>query len=446
MFTLSRYAQSLELIEPMQSHGVVSQSIGLVIEADIPNVFIGEICEVFPKGRLLPFKCEVVGFKEDRALLMPYEYIRGIAHGNRVKSLGRKAFANVGESYLGRVVDAFGGALDGKGTIENGIDVPLHKEPINPLKRERISSTFSTGIRSIDTFTTIGKGQRVGLFAGSGVGKSSLLSAICKNNRDDNRVNIIALVGERGREVEEFVSETLGSEGLDNSIVIAATSEQPPLVRAQAVFYALAMAEYFSEQGKDVFLTIDSVTRFAMAMREVGLSIGEAPTLKGYTTSVFSAIPRVVERCGNFKSRGSITAIFTVLVENDDFNDPVVDTIRAILDGHVILSRNLAENHHYPAVDVMKSVSRLFSNLSSSEQTAAVESARKAWGLYEENKEFLELGMLDGDAGKLAKIKADYESLCDFLRQKIALNVPINDAINQLQSWHSDRSSNANNN
>ncbi|WP_273047463.1 FliI/YscN family ATPase [Pseudoalteromonas sp.] len=436
---LSRYAQSLESIETMQSYGSVLQSIGLVVEAEIPNVFVGEICEIFPKGRIQPYQCEVVGFKETRALLMPYEYIRGIAYGSKVKSLGRTAFAKVGESYIGRVIDAFGVPLDTKEHVIDGVEVPLHREPINPLDRREITTAFSTGIKSIDTFNTIGKGQRIGLFAGSGVGKSSLLSAICKNNHDESRINIIALVGERGREVEEFVRDTLGSEGLRNSIVIAATSEQPPLVRAQAVYYALAMAEYFSEQGKDVFLTIDSMTRFAMAMREVGLSIGEPPTLKGYTTSVFSAIPRLVERCGSFKKRGAITAVLTVLVENDDFNDPVVDTLRAILDGHVILSRTLAENHHFPAVDIMKSVSRLFSNLSTKEQQHAVQHARKVWNLYDSNKEFLELGMLEGDVDKLTKIKSDYESLCNFLQQDVGINVSASKALTALQNWSSER-------
>ncbi|CAH9051056.1 Flagellum-specific ATP synthase [Pseudoalteromonas holothuriae] len=417
MTNLKLFKQTLDNIEGQVSKGFVVTTIGLVVEANCPGTYIGELCKIYPKSGQSEILCQVVGFREQKVLLLPFESLRGVTYGSKVVSLGHNVTVPVGDNYLGRVIDAFGKPIDGKGVIEEAVDVEMDSAPINPLDREPISDVFDTGITAIDTFLTLGAGQRVGLFSGSGVGKSSLLSDICKNRLTDDRVNIVVLVGERGREVEEFVSRTLGEEGLINSIVIAATAQESPLVRVQSVNYALALAEYFSQQGKEVLLTIDSMTRFAMALREIGLAIGEPPTLKGYTTSVFSAIPKIVERCGKFKGRGSITAIFTVLVENDDFNDPVVDTLRAILDGHIVLTRQLAERYHFPAIDILKSVSRLFTDLSTVEQRESLLKVRKAWLNYEDNKELLEIGMVEGENSNAQHIKNNYQAICDFLQQ-----------------------------
>lgn len=417
MTNLKLFKQTLDNIEVHVSKGFVVTTIGLVVEAICPGTSIGELCLIYPKSGQTEFLCQVVGFKEEKILLLPFGSLTGVNYGSKVVSLGRKVTAPVSPSYLGRVVDAFGKPIDDKGLIQDITDVDMDYTAINPLDREPISEVFDTGITAIDCFLTLGVGQRIGLFAGSGVGKSSLLSDICKNRLTDNRVNIVVLVGERGREVEDFVTRTLGKEGLKNSVVIAATAQESPLVRVQSVNYALALAEYFSHNGKEVLLTIDSMTRFAMALREIGLAIGEPPTLKGYTTSVFSAIPKIVERCGKFKGRGAITAIFTVLVENDDFNDPVVDTLRAILDGHILLTRQLAERYHFPAIDILKSVSRLFTDLSLSEQRESLIKVRKAWLNYEDNKELLEIGLVEGENSKAHNIKNNYELICEFLQQ-----------------------------
>lgn len=434
MNVIKNFQNSVNDIDLRQHQGTVLQSIGLVIDAHCPGVFVGELCEVITKHGDEKILCEVVGFKEDRVLLMPYEKPRGITLGSKVKALGKVASVNVGDEFLGRVVDAFGEPIDDGPAINFQKEVSLYKEPINPLKRKNIQNVFSTGIKAIDSCLTLGKGQRVGVFAGSGVGKSSLLASICKSSVTNQQINIIALIGERGREVEEFISETLGKDGIKNSIVIAATAEQPPLVRAHAVYSAIAMAEHFSEQGKDVFFTLDSMTRFAMALREVGLAIGEPPTIKGYTTSVFSAIPSIVERCGEFKSRGAITAIFTVLVEGDDFNDPIVDTLRAILDGHIVLTRKLAEKFHYPAIDILQSVSRLFNSLSTDSQKRTVAKVRLALSNYEENKELLELGMLDGDQEYINALKSNYKLISSFLQQELNISSSYDSSLSNLLS------------
>ncbi|ODB37093.1 hypothetical protein BB427_13935 [Pseudoalteromonas sp. BMB] len=434
MVNLQLFKQSLDNIESQVSKGYVITTIGVVVEASCPGVCIGELCKIQPQSGLPEILCQVVGFKEQRVLLLPFESLRGVTYGSKVVSLGHNVTVPVGNDYLGRVVNAFGKPIDDKGPIASFADVEIHTQPINPLQRAPIEEVFDTGITAIDTFLTLGHGQRVGLFAGSGVGKSSLLSDICKNRLADDKVNIVVLVGERGREVEEFVTRTLGQNGMKNSIVIAATAEESPLIRVQSVHYALAMAEFFSHQGKDVLLTVDSMTRFAMALREIGLAIGEPPTLKGYTTSVFSAVPKIVERCGRFKDRGAITAIFTVLVENDDFNDPVVDTLRAILDGHIVLTRQLAERYHFPAIDILKSVSRLFPDLSTEAQRNSLTKVRKAWLSYEDNKELLELGMLEGESSNTRLIKNNYQTICDFLQQAKGASISREKMLEQLNA------------
>jgi flagellum-specific ATP synthase len=318
---------------------------------------------------------------------------------------------------LGRVVDATSKPIDGNGDIIGLKDSPVLKSVVNPLMRQGVDEILPTGIKAIDGFTTLGKGQRVGLFAGSGVGKSTLISSICNHVVAD--VKVIALVGERGREVEEFVSQTLGDEGIKNSVVIASTAQESPLNRVQAAYSAITIAEYFANSGNDVFFAMDSITRFATALREVGLAAGEPPTVKGYTPSVFSAIPNLIERCGNFKGKGSISAMFSVLVESDDFNDPIVDCTRAILDGHILLSRDLAEQSHFPAIDIAKSISRLQSKLVSPESIRLTRELRKVFSNYQQNREILELGFFDSSDGnpQQKSLKNNWRNLEAFLLQ-----------------------------
>jgi flagellum-specific ATP synthase len=413
--------------------GHVLECVGLVVEAECPDAFVGELCEIKPLKNVAGkgITAEVIGFRSGRVLLMPYDGTKGIRQGDLVKTIRVAAQMKVGFSLLGRVIDAFGNPIDGKGKISNLTDVSLHKETINPLTRKSIDEVFETGIKAIDAFTTIGKGQRLGLMAGSGVGKSSLISSLCRHLDAD--INVIALIGERGREVEEFVNQTLGEEGLKKSIVIAATAQESPLVRVHAAYGAIAVAEFFASQGKDVFFAMDSVTRFATALREIGLAAGEPPTVKGYTPSVFSAIPDIIERCGNFQLNGAITAIFTVLVESDDFNDPVVDSVRAILDGHIVLSRELAEQSHYPAIDIAKSISRLHSQLNNKERISAAHKLRKIFSDYQQNREVLELGLFDsGNSNQRQSLIRQWKLLEGFLQQELSQKYSINDTFTEL--------------
>ena len=411
---LAKYAAAIDKLSPQTNKGIVVQSIGIVVEATCPNVFVGELCLIYPSNGKKSILAEVVGFKEERVLLMPFQKVKGISYGCVVKALGKTAQVKMSSNLVGRIVNAFGEPIDDLGDITYDYEVQTHFEPINPLTRKRIDQPINTGIKAIDSFITIGKGQRMGLFAGSGVGKSTLLSSLSKNVKDE--INVIALIGERGREVEEFVHDTLGEEGLKNSIVICATAEQPPLVRVHAVYAACAIAEYYSSKGQDVLFTMDSITRFAMALREIGLAIGEPPTTKGYTTSVFSRIPEIIERCGNFKDKGAITAIFTVLVESGDFNDPIVDALRAILDGHIVLTRDLAERGHYPAIDVLKSTSRLFNRFNTSAQQKTVNKGKNILAKYEDSKELIEIGAFDSD-NKENELLVNSKKINQFLQQ-----------------------------
>lgn len=398
--------------------GRVKRCSGLLIEADYPSAAIGDFCRVYNGDKPeTGVRAEVIGFNEQATLLMAFEALRGIQKGDRIAKLDRDASIRVGEALIGRVIDAFGDPLDDKGEIQSQVTMPIHKGVINPLNRSPIDQVMPTGIRAIDGFLTMGQGQRLGLFAGSGVGKSVLLSSICKQSDAD--INVIALIGERGREVEDFVNQTLGKEGLSRSIVIAATAQESPLARVQAVYSAIAMAESFAEQGKNVFFTMDSITRFATALRDIGLSAGEPPTVKGYTPSVFSTLPALIERCGNFRNKGSITALFTVLVESDDFNDPVVDCVRAVLDGHIVLTRELAEQGHYPAIDIAKSISRLFSQLQPTDVINSANENKKLFADFHMNKDVLELGLFsDGRSDLREKTISHYRKLQSFVTQK----------------------------
>lgn len=416
--------------ETIRRTGRVLQFYGLAVEANGPDVFIGEICEITAPGRLKPVKAEVVGFKNGNVVLMPFGNLHGIHVGSEIVATGKSASIPVGESMLGRVVDGFGVPIDGKGPIQKDIDVKIYHEPINPMSREPVSEQLDTGIKVLDTFTPVGKGQRMGIFAGSGVGKSTLLSLITKTSSAD--INVIALIGERGREVLDFIKKGLGDNGLKNTIIVVAGADQPALVRLYAAYSATAIAEYFMEKGNDVVLAMDSITRFAMAQREIGLAVGEPPTARGYTPSAFDKIPKLVERSGNFANKGSITAFYTVLVEGDDFNEPVSDHVRAILDGHIILDRQLAEKGLYPAINTLASISRLNSDLMDPNELEIVKSANSLLSQYEDSKDVIELGGYE--KGKNANIDHCLEFVDAFNKERTQ-DKPIAEAKSTMMQW-----------
>jgi flagellum-specific ATP synthase len=369
--------------------GRVSGIAGQSIEAIGPDVTIGEVCEVrLDNGATLA--AEAVGMKPGRVVLMPYGELRGIGVGNEIVASGRQAGICVGDSLLGRVIDAFGAPLDGMAPPAATTTRCLSAVPINPLTRPRITQLLETGVRAIDTLLPLGRGQRMGIFAGSGVGKSTLLGMLARDVKAD--VNVIALIGERGREVREFVEKHLGTEGLRRSVVVVATSDQPALARTRAAQAATAIAEAFREQGRQVLLMMDSITRFAMARREIGLAAGEPPTARGYTPSVFADIPALCERCGTTDSGGSITALYTVLVEGDDFNEPISDIVRATLDGHIMLSRDLAHEAHFPAIDILQSTSRLAAELAGPADLALMNATVDLMSTYERNRQMVDMG------------------------------------------------------
>lgn len=363
---------------------------GLVIEALGPESRLGELCEIEPLNDGATVLAEVAGFRDERVLLMPYGHPGGISTDSRIRATGRPMVVPVGEALLGRVVNAFCTPLDDGPPILARSEYPLYREPINPMARAPIEMVLETGIRAVDTLLTLGIGQRAGIFAGSGVGKSTLLGMLARQVRAD--VTVLALIGERGREVGEFLVHSLGPAGLQRSVVVVATADEPALVRTHAAHAAHAVAEYFRDQGRSVLLIVDSMTRFAMAQREIGLAVGEPPTFRGYTPSVFSQIPRLLERCGRLRSGGAVSGIYSVLVEGDDMNEPVTDHMRAILDGHIVLDRNLASRGHHPAIDVLQSTSRLMGRVASEPQLAAAREARRQLAVYEASRDLIELG------------------------------------------------------
>lgn len=369
--------------------GKITEIIGLIIEADGPKSSIGDLCYIYNSHNSKPVWAEVVGFKENRILLMPLGSMEGIQPGAIVVNTGSSLRVSVGEQLLGRVLDGLGNPIDTLGPVNCFDTRSIYAEAINPLKRKRIDEALSLGLKSVDGFITVGKGQRLGIFAGSGVGKSTTIGMIAKNTTAD--LNVIALIGERGREVREFIEEILGPEGMKRSIVVAATSEQPSLVKIKAAFVATTIAEYFRDKGKDVLFMLDSVTRIAMAQREVGLAVGEPPATRGYTPSVFAMMPKLMERVGN-NDKGTITGLYTVLVEGDDFNEPISDTARSILDGHIMLSRDLAHKNHYPAVDVLQSLSRVMPDITTPEHRAAAGKIRNLLAVYKKNEDLINIG------------------------------------------------------
>lgn len=386
--SFSDYTSTLLNTDPIRVNGRVTQVVGLLIEATGPQNPVGDICQIItPNG---PLPCEIVGFRRGSVLLMPLIHTEGIRQGSEVVPTGTPLTTPAGEGLLGRVLDGLGNPTDEKGDLPaDVVRVPLNREPPNPLTRKRIKSALPTGVRVIDSLLTIGGGQRMGIFAGSGVGKSTLMGMICRSSQAD--INVVGLIGERGREVREFLEKDLGEEGLRRSIVVVATSDQPALVRVKAAFTATAIAEYFRDRDKKVMLMMDSVTRFALAQREIGLAVGEPPTTRGYTPSVFSLLPKLLERAGTAR-KGSITGIYTVLVEGGDMDEPVADAVRGILDGHLVLSRDLAHQNIYPAVDILGSISRLMPEICEKNHFDMAGKLRNIYSTYVKNADAISLG------------------------------------------------------
>jgi flagellum-specific ATP synthase len=385
---LARYRKAITHLNPLAISGRVVQVVGLTVETMGLNCQIGEICEI-QTGNRESLLAEVIGFRNKHMLLMPLGSMEGIQPDSMVRSVSRAFKAPVGKSLIGRVLNGLGEPIDGKGPLEMIDLASTNHSPPHPLQRSAIDEALVTGVRVIDGMLTCGKGQRMGIFAGSGVGKSTLLGSIARNSQSD--IAVIALIGERGREVREFLERDLGPEGLARSVIVVSTSDQPALVRLKAALVAMTIAEFFRDDGMDVMFMMDSVTRYAMAQREIGLSIGEPPASKGYTPSVFAILPRLLERAGRGE-RGSITGFFTVLVEGDDFNEPICDAVRGILDGHIILSRELAARNHYPAIDVLNSVSRVMPVLTSKEHLQLAAFARKNLAVFEKVRDLVNIG------------------------------------------------------
>ncbi len=422
----------VDQIQTIQTYGRVIQVVGLVIEGRGPRSALGNLCQIELQDVKKIF-AEVVGFKESKILLMPLQDIKGIKPGDRIVSIGTSSQVCVGPKLLGRVLDAKGDPLDQLGDLNCEETYPIYSDSPHPLLRKRISEPIDVGIKAINALMTIGKGQRIAIFSGSGVGKSTLLGMIARNTNAS--INVIALIGERGREVREFIEKDLGEEGLKRSVVVVATSDQPPLLRMRGAYMATAIAEYFRDKGNDVLLMMDSITRFAMASREVGLAIGEPPTSKGYTPSVFTQLPKLLERVGTTPGQGSITGIYNVLVEADDNNEPIADAIRSIVDGHIVLSRDLANQNHYPAIDILGSVSRVMIDIVKSDHLAARGRLVSLVSTYKRAEDLIQIGAYkEGSNPQIDEAIRMMPRINEFLRQGIYEKVNLEESINKLKS------------
>lgn len=425
-----KYLDIINKTETIKQIGKITEIIGLTIESDGPKSSIGDLCYIYNDYNDTPTMAEVVGFKKDRILLMPLASPDGIRPGAMVVNTGEPMKIGVGNQLIGRVLDGLGRPIDTLGDIRFSEFRSTQSDAINPLKRKRITEPIALGIKAVDGFATVGKGQRMGIFAGSGVGKSTTLGMMAKNTSAD--LNVIALIGERGREVKEFIEEILGTEGMKRSIVIAATSEQPSLVKIKAASVATSIAEYFRDKGMDVLFMLDSITRIAMAQREVGLAIGEPPATRGYTPSVFALMPKLMERAGT-NEFGTITGLYTILVEGDDFNEPISDTARSILDGHIVLSRDLAHKNHYPAVDVLQSLSRVMGDVTTQEHRNAAGVLRNLLAVHSKNEDLINIGAyVSGSDPACDKAIALMPQINEFLIQSTKDRIEYNDTINKL--------------
>lgn len=427
-----KYCRVIRNADSHSYFGKIDKVIGMMIESNGPECKVGDLCKIYGHGNKKYISAEVVGFRGNKVLLMPYEEPEGISSGNLVEATHSALKIGMSENLIGRVISAMGEPIDDGGPIESSMQYEVQSVSSNPLSRPRIHDILEFGIKPIDGLLTIGKGQRMGIFAGSGVGKSTLMGMIARNIKAD--VNVIALVGERGREVREFLERDLGPEGLARSVLVVATSDQPPMQRMKCALVATTIAEYFKDLGKDVLLMMDSLTRFAMAQREIGLATGEPPVARGYTPSIYSMMPKLLERTGNFEN-GSITGIYTVLVEGDDVNEPISDTVRGIIDGHIVLSRKIAMRNHYPAIDVLGSVSRLMNDIAEKEQIEAAGKIRNLMSIYDTNYDLVNIGAyksgtnrpLDEAISKMGKIN-------EYLQQNVNDKFLYEDSVEMLKA------------
>lgn len=428
---IDKYARALERIDPIKVNGKVTDVIGLIIVSVGPNVSLGEICTIIDKSGKEVCKAEVVGFKEGKVLSIALGEVVKISPSCEILASGRSFNIGVGEALLGRVIDGLGNPIDGKGEIIVPTYRNIYREPPNPLTRKRITRPLQTGVRSLDALLTCGKGQRVGIFAGSGVGKSVLLGMIARNTNAD--VSVITLVGERGREVREFLERELGEEGLKRSVVIVATSDKPALIRMKGAYIGTTIAEYFRDQGMDVVLMMDSVTRFAQAQREIGLTIGEPPATKGYTPSVFAILPKLLERAGTAET-GSITGFYTVLVDGDDMTEPIADAVRSILDGHIVLSRKIANKGLFPAIDPLQSISRVMSDIVTADHRARSMAFNDTFATYKEAEDLINIGAyVKGSNPQIDHAISKIGALKSFLRQDMFEKAVYQDSVNRLK-------------
>lgn len=430
LLDVHRYVDHLRTIDPIRVNGKVTQVIGLTVESEGPDASVGDLCYIYPAKSSKPLKAEVVGFRNNKVILMPLGDLHSIGPGCDVVGTGKPLTVQVGSELLGKVLDGLGQPLDGSHIPSRMPHYSTHNPPSNPLMRPRVVEPLSIGVRAIDGLLTVGRGQRVGIFAGSGVGKSTLLGMIARNTSAD--VNVIALIGERGREVLEFIEKDLGPEGLARSVVIVATSDQPALIRMKGALIATTIAEYFRDRGLNVMLMMDSVTRYAMALREVGLAIGEPPATRGYTPSVFAELPKLLERAGT-GPKGSITAFYTVLVDGDDMNEPIADAVRGILDGHIVLSRGLAHKGHFPAIDVLQSVSRVMKEIVTEEHQDAANELKSLLATFRDSEDLINIGAYQsGSNAEIDRAIQYIDMIRGFTQQKTKEKVGFEDAKQRL--------------
>ncbi len=435
---MSISADTLSRLSTPKVYGKVQRIIGLVVHGTCPRSSIGSLCEIYPLEPGPPVPAEIVGFNDNQALLMPLGDLRGLGPGSRIRVIKENATIEVGKELLGRVIDGMQQPIDNGPQLDLKETKEIYSRPPGPMHRRTINEPLDLGIRAINGFLTCGQGQRMGIMAGSGVGKSVLLGMMAKYAQAD--VNIIALIGERGREVKEFIETNLGKEGLKKSVIIVVTSEQSPLLRMRGAFVATAIAEYFSNDGKNVLLMMDSVTRFAMAMREIGLAIGEPPTTKGYTPSVFATLPKLLERAGSFNNKGSITGLYTVLVDGDDMTEPVADAVRSILDGHIVLSRNIASRNHYPAIDIMSSASRVMRAIVSERHIELAGQIKNIMAVHRDAEDLINIGAYkQGSNQEIDYAISHIDGINNFLRQGFDDSSSMEETLNDMGALVSER-------